>query len=83
MMKRKRSKREIGEQARVEAENRPPVRALRELHARGMAEPAARLEKDPALARASLAMPAFRITGSARDPSALTDRATRVRHPGP
>jgi hypothetical protein len=47
MKKRKRSKKEIGEQARREAENLPSVRALRELHARGMAELEARRERDP------------------------------------
>jgi hypothetical protein len=37
-MKRKRSKKEISEQARRETENRPSVRRLRELVARGQAE---------------------------------------------
>jgi hypothetical protein len=45
--KRKRSRKEISEQARIEAENLPSVRALRELHARGMAELEARRAKDP------------------------------------
>jgi hypothetical protein len=38
MKKRKRSKKEIYEQARREAESSPIVRQLRELYARGMAE---------------------------------------------
>lgn len=41
-MKRKRSKKEISEQARREAESTPIVRQLRELYARGMAELEAR-----------------------------------------
>jgi hypothetical protein len=40
--KRKRTKKEISEQARIEAENSPIVRQLRELYARGMAEVEAR-----------------------------------------
>ena len=40
--KKKKSKREISEEARVRAENRPIVRQLRELYARGMAELEAR-----------------------------------------
>ena len=38
MAKKKRSKKEISERARREAENSPIVRQLRELYARGMAE---------------------------------------------
>ena len=45
MRKRKRTKKEISEQARQEAENLPSVRALREAYARGMAELAARGDK--------------------------------------
>ena len=41
-MKRKRSKKEISEQAQREAENLPSVRQLRELYARGMADLEAR-----------------------------------------
>lgn len=41
-MKRKRSKREISEQAGREAENLPSVRLLRELEAKGRAELEAR-----------------------------------------
>ena len=41
-MKRKRSKREISEQARLEAENMPSVRLLRELAAKGWADLEAR-----------------------------------------
>jgi len=37
-MKKKRSKKEIYEQARLDAENMPSVRRLRELYERGMAE---------------------------------------------
>ncbi len=43
-MKKKRSKKEISEQARREAENSPTVRRLRELYANGMAELQARKE---------------------------------------
>ena len=42
MAKRKRSKKEISEQARREAENLPSVRLLRELYAKGMADLEAR-----------------------------------------
>jgi hypothetical protein len=38
MAKRKRSKKEISEEARREAENLPSVRLLRDLYAKGMAE---------------------------------------------
>jgi hypothetical protein len=44
MKKRKRSKKEIAEQAGREAENLPSVRQLRELYQRGMAELKAREE---------------------------------------
>ncbi|MBA3383428.1 MAG: hypothetical protein H0T20_02100 [Actinobacteria bacterium] len=47
MAKRKRSKKEISEQARIEAENSPTVRRLRELVARGQAELEARRRVDP------------------------------------
>jgi hypothetical protein len=46
-MKKKRSKKEISEQARVEAENSPIVRELRELVARGKAELEARRRTNP------------------------------------
>jgi len=47
MAKRKRSKKEISEQARVRAENSPTVRRLRELVARGEAELEERRRLDP------------------------------------
>ena len=46
-MKRKRTKREISEQARREAENLPSVRLLRELFQRGMADIEERRKLDP------------------------------------
>jgi hypothetical protein len=49
MAKRKRSKKEISEQARREAENMPSVRLLRELAAKGWADlEARRLAKEGA-----------------------------------
>ena len=45
-MKKKRSKKEISERARQEAESSPVVRQLRELYARGMAELEARREAE-------------------------------------
>lgn len=45
-MKRKRSKKEIVEQARREAENRPSIRRVRELAERGLAELEARRRGD-------------------------------------
>ena len=47
MAKRKRSRREISEQARVNAENMPSVRKLRELAARATAELEERRKIDP------------------------------------
>jgi len=44
-MKKKRSKKQISERARLEAESSPIVRQLRELYARGMAELEARREE--------------------------------------
>ena len=46
-MKRKRSKKEISEEARREAENSPTVRKLRELVARGEAELEERRRTNP------------------------------------
>jgi hypothetical protein len=46
-VKRKRSKKEISEQARRDAENTPIVRQLRALYARGMAEVEARRRDEP------------------------------------
>jgi hypothetical protein len=46
-MKKKRSKKEISERARREAENSPIVRQLRELYERGMAEVEERRKADP------------------------------------
>jgi hypothetical protein len=45
--KRKRTRKEISEQARREAESSPIVRQLRELYSRGMAELEARRKADP------------------------------------
>ena len=45
--KRKRSRKEISEQARINAENSPIVRELRELVARGKAELEARRRMNP------------------------------------
>jgi hypothetical protein len=47
-VKRKRSKKEIAEQAQREAENRPSIRRLRELAERGQAELEARRRRDAA-----------------------------------
>jgi hypothetical protein len=47
MKKRKRSRKEISEQARIEAESSPIVRQLRELYARGMAEVEERRRLNP------------------------------------
>lgn len=47
MAKKKKSRKEISEQARIEAENSPIVRQLRELYERGMAELAERRKLDP------------------------------------
>jgi hypothetical protein len=48
MAKKKRmSRKEISEQAGIEAENSPIVRQLRELYARGMAEIEERRKLDP------------------------------------
>ena len=46
-MKKKRSKKEISEQARIEAENSPTVRELRQLVARGRAELEERRRRRP------------------------------------
>ena len=51
-MKRKRSRKEISEQSRREAENSPIVRQLRELYDRGMADlEARRRPEDPPIVR--------------------------------
>ena len=47
-MKRKRSKKEIAEQAQREAENRPSIRRVRELAKRAQAELEARRRRDAA-----------------------------------
>jgi hypothetical protein len=47
-VKRKRSKKEIVEQIRREAENRPSIRRVRELAERGQAELEARRRRDAA-----------------------------------
>jgi hypothetical protein len=47
-VKRKRSKKEIAEQAQREAENRPSIRRLRELAERAQAELDARRRRDAA-----------------------------------
>jgi hypothetical protein len=46
-LKRKRTKKEISEQARRDAENLPSVRLLREMFQRGMAEIEERRKLDP------------------------------------
>jgi hypothetical protein len=46
-MKRKLTKKERSERARIEAENSPIVRQLRELYERGMSELAERRKVDP------------------------------------
>jgi hypothetical protein len=45
--KKKMSRKEISERARIEAENSPIVRQLRELYERGMAEIEERRKLDP------------------------------------
>jgi hypothetical protein len=47
MAKKKRTKKEISEQARRNAENSPIVRQLRELYERGMGEMEERRKLDP------------------------------------
>lgn len=46
-MKKKMTKKERSERARIEAENSPIVRQLRELYSRGMAELEERRKLDP------------------------------------
>ena len=58
MAKKKRSKKEISDRARREAENSPIVRQLRELYARGMAELRERRQAEQLIARPGSLPPA-------------------------